>query len=343
MAFAYCVELAGFETEGAINVVEEEAFSNCENLSVIILGGGAERIKSNAFSRCKKLRSLVIPDRQISCFRDKLEMALITGFTENEDKFSADMKEDYLSYISRRDKAVVAYAIHSNNMELLHYLCQHKLITLVNIEECTDLAANSGNVEISAMLLEYRDKTFTSEEIEGEAQRKLEEELNYDPFSVAEIEKNWCYSKKDDGSIRLDYYKGKSSKIEIPLLVGEDVVTEIGNCALSPYRIGTTIEQRETLCDMETITIPGSITTVGANAFRGCRLLWSVTVSDGVKSIGTNAFCDCRNLRTVVMPMSVTEIGKWVFNWCRTLVISAPKGSYAIDYARCNNIAHKEI
>jgi hypothetical protein len=125
--------------------------------------------------------------------------------------------------------------------------------------------------------------------------------------------------------------------------VGEDVVTEIGDCALSPYRIGTTIEQRETLCDMETITIPGSITTVGANAFRGCRLLWSVTVSDGVKSIGTNAFCDCRNLRTVVMPMSVTEIGKWVFNWCRTLVISAPKGSYAIDYARCNNIAHKEI
>ena len=63
-----------------------------------------------------------------------------------------------------------------------------------------------------------------------------------------------------------------------------------------------------------------------------------VTIPAGVTKIGECAFEDCTGLTSVTIPESVTEIGYNVFTNCRRLVIHAPAGSYAEQYAKKNSV-----
>jgi hypothetical protein len=66
---------------------------------------------------------------------------------------------------------------------------------------------------------------------------------------------------------------------------------------------------------LTSITIPESLQTIGEGAFSLCRSLTSITIPEGVKTIGENAFGDCPFLTIYCNP-----------------------GSYALKYARENNI-----
>ena len=44
---------------------------------------------------------------------------------------------------------------------------------------------------------------------------------------------------------------------------------------------------------LTSVIIPNSVTSIGNNAFSGCKLLSSVTIPEGVKSIEDDAFCGC--------------------------------------------------
>lgn len=63
-----------------------------------------------------------------------------------------------------------------------------------------------------------------------------------------------------------------------------------------------------------------------------------VTIPAGVTRIDIEAFKDCTDLTSVTIPESVTEIGYNVFTNCRRLVIHAPAGSYAEQYAKKNSV-----
>ncbi len=63
-----------------------------------------------------------------------------------------------------------------------------------------------------------------------------------------------------------------------------------------------------------------------------------VTIQEGVTEIGECAFEDCTGLTSVTIPKSVTKIGYNVFTNCRRLVIHAPAGSYAEQYAKKNSV-----
>ena len=54
-------------------------------------------------------------------------------------------------------------------------------------------------------------------------------------------------------------------------------------------------------CKFTTITIPNTVTSIGANAFTDCRDLTSVTIPNSVTSIGDSAFFYCTNLTDVTM------------------------------------------
>jgi hypothetical protein len=62
------------------------------------------------------------------------------------------------------------------------------------------------------------------------------------------------------------------------------------------------------------ITIPASITSIGASAFGGTKIT-SVNFEAGsqLTTIGAQAFCFCGNLTAFTIPANVTEIGAFVF------------------------------
>ena len=60
------------------------------------------------------------------------------------------------------------------------------------------------------------------------------------------------------------------------------------------------------------------MTSIGDNTFYGCNLK-SVTIPDSVTSIGEDAFMWCSSLESVTIPDSVTSIGEGVFSYCTAL------------------------
>lgn len=71
--------------------------------------------------------------------------------------------------------------------------------------------------------------------------------------------------------------------------------------------------------DLTSVIIPNTVTYIGRSAFEGCRSLTSVSTGNTVISIGEEAFCNCRNLTSVSIGHSVTYIGESAFKGCNSL------------------------
>lgn len=67
------------------------------------------------------------------------------------------------------------------------------------------------------------------------------------------------------------------------------------------------------------VTIPGSVTSIGGGVFNSCSGIQVVTMLDGVTSIEANAFSYCNNLTSVTIPDSVTSIYGYAFSGCDKL------------------------
>ena len=70
---------------------------------------------------------------------------------------------------------------------------------------------------------------------------------------------------------------------------------------------------------IRSVTIPDSVTSIGASAFEGCTGLANVTIGNSVTSIGDDAFRGCSSFVSIIIPDSVTSIGDHAFWECSKL------------------------
>ena len=79
--------------------------------------------------------------------------------------------------------------------------------------------------------------------------------------------------------------------------------------------------------NLQSAVIPSGITNIEYGTFSACGSLESVVIPDGVTKIGENAFCDCMNLPEINLPDSLTEIGIAAFAGCSGLTaVEIPAG-----------------
>ena len=94
--------------------------------------------------------------------------------------------------------------------------------------------------------------------------------------------------------------------------------------------------------NLETISLPASVATIGSFAFLGHSTLTSITIPEGVESIGQKAFNGCSSLTDIVIPESVTSIGGSAFSGCSSLVsIILPPNITSLDnwcFNNCNSL-----
>lgn len=95
--------------------------------------------------------------------------------------------------------------------------------------------------------------------------------------------------------------------------------------------------------DSANVIIPDDITQIEGWAFYECKNIVSVSVPKGVKSIGDSAFRSCENLISLYIPDNMQEMSNKSFFGSDNVVIYAPVGCYAEQYAKENNIKFKVI
>jgi len=95
------------------------------------------------------------------------------------------------------------------------------------------------------------------------------------------------------------------------------------------------------------VTIPGSVTSIGADAFAFCYDLTNVTIGEGVTSIDEEAFLQCGGLTSVTIPNSATNIGRSAFEACNGITnVSIGSGVIGIGdeaFLGCDGLANVTI
>ena len=139
------------------------------------------------------------------------------------------------------------------------------------------------------------------------------------------------------------------------VIVGEGK-TSIGPDDVSKYKSATKIVvadgvtkiQNDTFyCfEMERVTLPDSLITIGNSAFSSCKNLTEINVPDNVKTIGSSAFKYCKQLKTVKFGKSLKTIDNYAFYECAALTeINIPEsvtriGGNAFDVCRSLNTVY---
>ena len=81
------------------------------------------------------------------------------------------------------------------------------------------------------------------------------------------------------------------------------------------YRSGSSTS----VTTLASITLPNSLTSIGANAFYLCTYLKSIYIGNSITNIGVEAYEGCYGLTTVTMGNSVTTIQNNAFHYCYAL------------------------
>ncbi|HUD84324.1 MAG TPA: leucine-rich repeat domain-containing protein [Candidatus Saccharimonadales bacterium] len=108
------------------------------------------------------------------------------------------------------------------------------------------------------------------------------------------------------GAITITGYSGAGGAVIIPAATNGLPVTSIGDSAFNSTLVAS-------------VTIPGSVTNIGAYAFQSCASLTNALLTNGLASAGDFAFQYCSRLAGLTIPASLTSIGDDAFDSCISL------------------------
>lgn len=128
-----------------------------------------------------------------------------------------------------------------------------------------------------------------------------------------------------------------------PWIDKELVVIKEGTKAIGDYAMSKSETKR--------VILPGSVKSIGVDAFYDCRNLESVYIPEGVTEISASAFHNCTNLTEVTIPASVESIGRFAFGYKSEgwntepygLTIKGYSGTAAEEYADQNGITFVDL
>ncbi|MBQ9010328.1 MAG: leucine-rich repeat protein [Clostridia bacterium] len=89
---------------------------------------------------------------------------------------------------------------------------------------------------------------------------------------------------------------------------------------------------------IKSLYIPGTVKSIGMQAFSFCHELETVGIGEGVEEITDRAFHGSKKLKGVSIPASVKQIDGLAFSDTENVVIYTPEGSYAHTYAVQNQL-----
>lgn len=182
----------------------------------------------------------------------------------------------------------------------------------------------------------------------------------------AEIYGDFEYVILNDGTVRIQNYKGVSEYVDIPSQINGMTVTQINRQVFSSYITGVKVPATVTKIHMgswsnnialESIEVDANnpvynsqnncnaiIETATNNLVVGCR---NTIIPNNVESINEYAFWGCRGLESITLPGTIKTIGPYAFSDCYSLKqIVLPNSVEKISseaFSECDNLVEVYI
>lgn len=100
-----------------------------------------------------------------------------------------------------------------------------------------------------------------------------------------------------------------------------DSVTEIGDCAFYMSR------------SLTEVVIGDGVRKIGSDAFTDCDKVRKLTVGSGLREVGESVFCGLHDLTELELKYGITELGWYMFEYCNSLKsVKIPASVKKIDY-----------
>jgi uncharacterized repeat protein (TIGR02543 family) len=115
-----------------------------------------------------------------------------------------------------------------------------------------------------------------------------------------------------DGKVTITKYTGSEASVTVPDTIEGYPVTVLEAASDSSKGVFSELS-------VTSLTLPGSLLTIGDYAFYGCTKLSSLSIPDSVTAIGKEVFEDCSTLAFITIPNSVIAIGLRSFSGCSGL------------------------
>ena len=310
-------ELRGVELNGetaiiipsSVTSIGDSAFYNCSGLTNVVIGSGVITIGNDAFHGCRGLTSITIPDSVTRigdyafCYcRDLTSITIPASVTSIGAWAFAECNwviELHISDLAAWCKSLPGYVVMNPHGGANLYL-NGNLITALTIP------ASVTSIKSYAF---YCCNGFTSVTIPDSV------------TSIGSFAFSHCHDltsvKIGNGvkSIGDGVFQYCGRLLEISVSEGNEKFQSVNGLLLT--KDGKTLIQGVNVNG--DVTIPDSVTSIGACAFYNCSRLTSVVIGNGVTSIGDSAFYNCSGLASVTIPDSVTSIGSSVFYGCSGL------------------------
>ena len=294
-AFEYCSSLFEITIPDQVSTLGSRAFYNCTNLTYVTIGNGIKTISESAFHYCTALTSIMIPDTVTSIGKSAFAgcQALNTLIIGNG---VTSIGESAFQGCSALTSIEIPNAVTSIGNSAF-YRC-------TNLE---NIAFGSGVTSIGNSAF-YQCIALTEVTL-GASITSIGDSAFYDCTSLAEV--TFPNSLQTIGS---EAFRNCTSlkSITIPSSVSsikvmafwscsslESIVVENGNATY--HSAGNCLIETATKtlilgCKNSEVPTNGSITSIGAGAFYGCKDLTSVIIPKGVTKLGAYAFNGCASL-----------------------------------------------
>ena len=291
--------------------IGSEAFSYCSDLTLTELPKGIEYIGDNAFRYCEKITVSVLPESL--CFLGKEAFCSCFAITD------LTIKGNNLTTIS-------SYAF-DNCARLNRVVIGEGVITVGY-----SAFGHSGvkEVVLSDSVAEIHEHAFYyCENLESIHFGKSLKAINgteafYNTTSLLNI----TLSAENENYCLLDGVLYTENLDTLVLYPHGDSRSEF----IIPNGVVSIPSRVFAFSKFKSVTIPGSVRTIGYDAFYECSTLYEVIIEDGMTTIGERAFNSCENLTSIRLPNTLITIEDFAFWDCNVDTLIIPDSVEVIGF-----------
>lgn len=214
-----------------------------------------------------------------------------------------------------------------------------------------------GSLITPPLAPEYESHIFNGWKSDGRTWN-FEKDMTYSDITFTaqwiDASQIFSYSKNADDTLTITEYRGNLTEIRIPEMISGQTVTAIGDGVFQNFDGAgvSIITVPETVtaigasafegCSNQSINVLGKISSLGERAFDGCTMLSAITLASNVTEIPFRAFAGCSSLEEITIPKNVTKINEDAFWGCssvKTALVLSPDFSVEDSaFAGCDSL-----